>query len=106
VHENIKKFIDGFHHDAHPMGILVSTLGALSTSYLRREGDLRRGPARVGLGPSPLVDVPAAGSAGNRPWSPLWCRKFINDDLVGKRRFALSMGASCRGGNVSRRTWI
>jgi citrate synthase len=33
VHENIKKFIDGFHHDAHPMGILVSALGALSTFY-------------------------------------------------------------------------
>ena len=33
VHENIKKFIDGFHHDAHPMGILVSTIGALSTFY-------------------------------------------------------------------------
>jgi citrate synthase len=33
VHENIKKFIDGFHHDAHPMGILVSTVGALSTFY-------------------------------------------------------------------------
>ena len=33
VHENIKKFIDGFHHDAHPMGMLVGTLGALSTFY-------------------------------------------------------------------------
>ncbi len=33
VHENVKKFIDGFHHDAHPMGILVSTVGALSTFY-------------------------------------------------------------------------
>jgi citrate synthase len=33
IHENIKKFIDGFHHDAHPMGILVSTVGALSTFY-------------------------------------------------------------------------
>ena len=33
VKENIKKFIDGFHHDAHPMGILVSTLAALSTFY-------------------------------------------------------------------------
>jgi citrate synthase len=33
VHKNIKKFIDGFHHDAHPMGILVSTVGALSTFY-------------------------------------------------------------------------
>ena len=33
VHENIKKFMDGFHHDAHPMGMLVSTLAALSTFY-------------------------------------------------------------------------
>ncbi|HUZ35546.1 MAG TPA: citrate synthase [Streptosporangiaceae bacterium] len=33
VHENVKKFIDGFHHDAHPMGILVSSLAALSTFY-------------------------------------------------------------------------
>jgi citrate synthase len=33
IHENIKKLIDGFHHDAHPMGILLSTVGALSTFY-------------------------------------------------------------------------
>ena len=33
VHESVKKFIDGFHHDAHPMGILVSTVAALSTFY-------------------------------------------------------------------------
>ncbi len=33
VHENIKKFIDGFHHDAHPMGVLISTLATLSTFY-------------------------------------------------------------------------
>ncbi len=33
VHENIKKFLDGFRHDAHPMGMLVSTIGALSTFY-------------------------------------------------------------------------
>ncbi|MGH3442776.1 MAG: citrate synthase [Nitriliruptorales bacterium] len=33
IHENIKKFIDGFNHDAHPMGILVATVGALSTFY-------------------------------------------------------------------------
>src|SRR5260370_38618861 len=31
VHENVKKFIDGFHHDAHPMGILVGILTGLST---------------------------------------------------------------------------
>ena len=33
LHENIKKFIDGFHHDAHPMGMFVSTVAALSTFY-------------------------------------------------------------------------
>ena len=33
IHENIKKFIDGFHHDAHPMGMLLSTVGALSAFY-------------------------------------------------------------------------
>ena len=33
IHENIKRLIDEFHHDAHPMGILVSTVGALSTFY-------------------------------------------------------------------------
>jgi len=33
VHENIKKFMDGFHHDAHPMGMLISTVAALSTFY-------------------------------------------------------------------------
>jgi len=33
IHENLKKFMDGFHHDAHPMGMLVSTIAALSTFY-------------------------------------------------------------------------
>ncbi|MBK8315160.1 MAG: citrate synthase [Acidobacteria bacterium] len=33
IHESIKKFIDGFHHDAHPMGMLIGTVGALSTFY-------------------------------------------------------------------------
>jgi citrate synthase len=33
IHENIKKFMDGFHYDAHPMGMLISTVAALSTFY-------------------------------------------------------------------------
>jgi citrate synthase len=33
VHESVKKFIDGFHYDAHPMGMLISAVGALSTFY-------------------------------------------------------------------------
>jgi citrate synthase len=33
VHENIKDFMAGFRYDAHPMGMLVATVGALSTFY-------------------------------------------------------------------------
>ena len=33
VHENVKSFIDGFRYDAHPMGMLQSGVGALSTFY-------------------------------------------------------------------------
>ncbi|MEA2436290.1 MAG: citrate synthase [Thermoleophilaceae bacterium] len=33
VHENIKEFLQGFRHDAHPMGMLLSAVGALSTFY-------------------------------------------------------------------------
>ncbi|MGB5808886.1 MAG: citrate/2-methylcitrate synthase, partial [Polyangiales bacterium] len=33
VHENIREFIDSFRYDAHPMGILCSTVAALSTFY-------------------------------------------------------------------------
>jgi citrate synthase len=31
--ENVKQFMEGFRYDAHPMGMLVSTVGALSTFY-------------------------------------------------------------------------
>ena len=33
VHENIRKFMDGFRYDAHPMSQLISTIGALSSFY-------------------------------------------------------------------------
>ena len=33
VHESMKKFMDGFHYDAHPMGMFVSSVAALSTFY-------------------------------------------------------------------------
>ena len=33
LHESTKKFIEGFQYDAHPMGIFLSTVGALSTFY-------------------------------------------------------------------------
>jgi citrate synthase len=33
VHENFKKFMDGFHHDAHPMSMFISAVAALATFY-------------------------------------------------------------------------
>ncbi len=46
LHENVKKFMDGFRYDGHPMGVFVSTVAALSTFYKDakriREEDCRR----------------------------------------------------------------
>jgi citrate synthase len=46
IHENIKKCIDGYHYDAHPMGMFIGTVGALSTFYPEAknifDADLRR----------------------------------------------------------------
>src|SRR3954449_4582237 len=33
IHENVKEFLDGFRYDAHPMGMLQASVGALSTFY-------------------------------------------------------------------------
>jgi citrate synthase len=33
VHENVKSFVEGFRYDAHPMGMLLASVGALSTFY-------------------------------------------------------------------------
>ncbi len=33
IHENMKKFMEGFHHDAHPMGMLMNGVAALATFY-------------------------------------------------------------------------
>src|SRR5262245_43832810 len=33
LHENLKKFLEGFRYDAHPMGMFLSAVGALSTFY-------------------------------------------------------------------------
>jgi citrate synthase len=33
LHENVKQFMEGFQYDAHPMGVFLSTVGAMSTFY-------------------------------------------------------------------------
>ncbi len=46
VHENVRTVIDGFRYDAHPMGMLVAAVGALSTFYPEAkhvlDGEVRR----------------------------------------------------------------
>jgi len=43
IHENVRKrFMEGFHYDAHPMGMLVSAIGALSTFYPEAKNILDR----------------------------------------------------------------
>jgi citrate synthase len=46
IHENLKKFLDGFHYDAHPMAMLVSAVAGLSTFYRNAknatDADVRR----------------------------------------------------------------
>ena len=47
VHENVKRFMDGFLDDAHPMGVLVSTVAALSTHYPEAKGIESRSNRRL-----------------------------------------------------------
>jgi citrate synthase len=59
IHENVKKFMDGFHYDAHPMGMLVSTVAALSTFYpeakLIKDAELRRKQVHRLIGKMPTL---------------------------------------------------
>src|SRR3954468_16109922 len=47
LHENLKKFIDGFRYDAHPMGMFLSAMGALSTFYPDAKNVLDGGSRRL-----------------------------------------------------------
>ena len=59
IHESIKKFLDGFHYDAHPMGMVISTIAALSTFYndakdIFNEGSRRKQTFRL-IGKMPTI---------------------------------------------------
>ena len=47
VHENVKDFMEGFRYDAHPMGMLLASVGALSTFY--PDAGVRDDPAVIQL---------------------------------------------------------
>ncbi len=59
IHENVKKFMEGFHYNAHPMGMLVSTVAALSTFYVDakriNDGESRRTQTLRLLGKMPTI---------------------------------------------------
>jgi citrate synthase len=59
IHENLKHFIEGFRYDAHPMGILIGTVGALSTFYPEaknvRDLESRRVQTRRLIGKMPTI---------------------------------------------------
>ena len=72
VHENIKKFMDGYRYDAHPMGMLVGTIGALSTFYpdAKHIGDIesRRLQTRRLIGKLPTLAAFAYRHSLGLPW--------------------------------------
>ncbi len=59
LHENIKKFMEGFHYDAHPMSMLISTVAALSTFYPEgrqiHDPDIRKRQIRRLIGKIPTL---------------------------------------------------
>jgi citrate synthase len=62
VHENVKEFMAGFRHDAHPMGMLVGSVGALSTFYPNANRNPRPGLASTSR--------PSGSSRRCRRWPP------------------------------------
>jgi citrate synthase len=59
LHENLKKFMEGFHYDAHPMSMLISTVAALSTFYPEarniHDPEIRRRQMRRLIGKIPTL---------------------------------------------------
>src|SRR4029453_12110091 len=72
VHENLKRFMEGFRYDAHPMGILIATVGALSTFYpeARNVNDVHspRMQTRRLIGKMPTIAAFAYRHSRGLPW--------------------------------------
>jgi citrate synthase len=72
VHESLKNFMQGFRYDAHPMGMLVGTVGALSTFYpeARDVMDLesRRVQTRRLIGKMPTIAAAAYRNSRGLPY--------------------------------------
>src|SRR5579864_4390931 len=66
IHENVRKrFLEGFHYDAHPMGMLVSAVAALSTFYLEAK-DIFNLDARYKQTIRLIAKMPTLAAAAHR----------------------------------------
>jgi citrate synthase len=66
IHENVRKrFLEGFHYDAHPMGMLVSAVAALSTFY-RDAKDIFDVPSRDKQIIRLIAKMPTLAAAAHR----------------------------------------
>ena len=81
LHENIKHLMRGFRYDAHPMGVFLSTVGALSTFYTDAKQRRRRRGAAAAVRaadrqdadrspPTPTATRPAASTSIRTTSSP------------------------------------
>jgi len=71
VHENVKKFMDGFHYDAHPMGILISTVAAL-----------RRRPSAGTRSPASMLTMSPGTSCSIGSWTREPSRRTLAETTI------------------------
>lgn len=65
VHEGIKRFLDGFRYDAHPMGVLVSTIAGLATFYPESK-NIRDAETRMIQFDRAIAKIPTIGAFAYR----------------------------------------
>ena len=66
IHENVRKLVlEGFHYDAHPMGMLVSTVAALSTFYADAKA-IHHAPSREKQIVRLIAKMPTLAAAAHR----------------------------------------
>ncbi len=89
IHESIKKFLAGFHYDAHPMGMLISTIAALSTFYPDArhifDAESRRKQTYRLIGKMPTLAAFAYRHSLGMPYA------YPDNELSLSRQFSLNM---------------
>src|SRR5262249_8979069 len=65
MHERIKKCVDGFHYDVHPMGMMISTIAALA-AFERGAKDILKPESRQKLTFRVIGEMPAFAAGTSR----------------------------------------